>query len=80
MHMVMKVKIKLYNLYVCNASFLSRSLQEHSITCVRFGLVVLDTILTMECSFFSKVEGGVLKLNCVTTSCVIAVKVLGFPS
>jgi len=80
LHMVLRVKIKLYNLYVCKASFLSRSLQEHSTTCVWFGLVVLDTILAMECLFFFKAKGDVLKLNCVTTSCVIPVKVLGFLS
>jgi len=80
LHMVLRVKIKLYNLNVCKASFLSRSLQEHSTTCVRFGLIVLDTILAVECSFFSKAEGGVLKMNCVTANSVLPVKLWAFLS
>jgi len=76
LHMVLRVKIKLYNLYVCKASFLSRSLQEHSTTCVWCGLIVLDTILAVECSFFSKAEGGVLKMNCDCQQCASS-KALG---
>ena len=72
--MVLGVEVKLHNLYVYKASFLSCPLQEHSTTCVQFGLVVLDTVLAVEYSFFSKAEGGVLKLDCVTANCVLPVK------
>jgi len=78
--MVLRVKFKLHNLYVCKASFLSRSLQEHSTNCVQFGLVVQDTTLAVEGSFFSKAEGGVLKLNCVTANCVLPAKLWAFLS
>ena len=74
LHTVLRVKIKLYNLYVCKASFFSCPLQEHSTTCVRFGLLVLDTVLAVEYSFFSKAEGGALKLDCVTANRVLPVK------
>ena len=40
------------------------------------GLTELDTVLAIEYSFFSKTEGGVLKLDCMTANCVLPVMFL----
>ena len=70
MHTIFWVKIELGYLNVCSTAFLSCSLQFNPIVGGGLWFFVMDTILAVHQLLFSKREGGISKVDHMTTNTV----------